>query len=55
LFALLSREYNLYGFLMPLSYCPEPVTLSASHTTEMLADACERLDSALKRVQYHAK
>jgi len=55
LFALLSREYNLYGFLMPLSYCPEPVTLSASHTPEMLADACERLDSALKRVQYHAK
>ncbi|WP_259048223.1 aminotransferase class III-fold pyridoxal phosphate-dependent enzyme [Klebsiella sp. BIGb0407] len=52
LFALLSREYNLYGFLMPLGYCPEPVTLSASHTLEMISGACERLDSALKRVQF---
>ena len=55
LFDLLSRKYNLYGFLMPLAYCPEPVTLSASHTPEMIADACERLDSALKRIQFHEK
>lgn len=53
LFYMLSREYGLYGFLMPLSYCPEPVTLSAAHTPQMLADACERLDSALKRIKFH--
>jgi len=55
LFYLLSCEYNLYGFLMPLGYCPEPVTLSAAHTAEMIADACERLDSALKRIPFHGK
>lgn len=55
LFNLLSSKYNVYGFLMPLGYCPEPVTLSASHTPEMIADACERLDSALKRVQFHGR
>ncbi|MCW8276872.1 aminotransferase class III-fold pyridoxal phosphate-dependent enzyme [Pseudomonas sp. PCH199] len=55
LFYILSMEYGLYGFLMPLSYCPEPVTLSAAHTHKMIDDACERLDSALKRLKFHAK
>ncbi|MDN7673560.1 aminotransferase class III-fold pyridoxal phosphate-dependent enzyme [Burkholderia oklahomensis] len=54
LFRLLSTEYRLYGFLMPLSYCPEPVTLSAAHTLQMIDDACERLDRALDRLEYHA-
>ncbi|MGF6165156.1 glutamate-1-semialdehyde 2,1-aminomutase [Pseudomonas sp. 2725] len=52
LFYMLSNEYRLYGFLMPLSYCPEPVTLSAAHTPRMIEDACERLDSALKRLRF---
>ncbi|MGC3518717.1 aminotransferase class III-fold pyridoxal phosphate-dependent enzyme [Pseudomonas aeruginosa] len=55
LFYLLSREYHLYGFLMPLDYCPEPVTLSASHTPEMIDSVCERLDSALNKVEFHEK
>lgn len=55
LFYMLSREYSLYGFLMPLSYCPEPVTLSVAHTPKMIDDACERLDSALKRLKFHEK
>lgn len=53
LFHMLSTEYGLYGFLMPLSYCPEPVTLSAAHTFEMIGNACDRLDSALSRLDYH--
>ena len=53
LFYLLSKEFGLYGFLMPLSYCPEPVTLSAAHTPEMIDSACERLDLALMRLDYH--
>ncbi|PPK46739.1 glutamate-1-semialdehyde 2,1-aminomutase [Trinickia symbiotica] len=55
LFRLLSMEYGLYGFLMPLAYCPEPVTLSAAHTPEMIATVCERLDSALGRLDYHGE
>ncbi|WP_350307413.1 aspartate aminotransferase family protein [Photorhabdus viridis] len=53
LFRMLSTEYNLYGFLLPLTYCPEPVTLSALHTAEMIDSACDRLDSALTRLEYH--
>lgn len=53
LFGLLSAEYGMYGFLLPQAYCPEPVTLSAAHTPEMIDVACDRLDAALKRVEYH--
>lgn len=53
LFGLLSTEYGLYGFLLPQAYCPEPVTLSAVHTPEMIDAACDRLDAALKRIAYH--
>jgi glutamate-1-semialdehyde 2,1-aminomutase len=53
LFRMLSTEYKLYGFLLPLTYCPEPVTLSALHTAEMIDSACDRLDSALTRLNYH--
>lgn len=53
LFGLLSTEYGMYGFLMPQAYCPEPVTLSAAHTPEMIKVACDRLDAALKRIEYH--
>lgn len=52
LFGLLSTEYEMYGFLLPLDYCPEPVTLSAAHTPTMIADACDRLSSALDRLEY---
>ncbi|MBD2824862.1 aspartate aminotransferase family protein [Xenorhabdus szentirmaii] len=53
LFRMLSTEYGLYGFLLPLTYCPEPVTLSALHTAGMIDSACDRLDSALSRLEYH--
>ena len=55
LFGLLSIEYGLYGFLLPQAYCPEPVTLSAAHTPEMINVACDRLDAALGRVEYHGQ
>jgi len=54
LFHLLSTRYSLYGCLMPLAYCPEPVTLSAAHTPDMIFEACHRLDCALDRIDYHA-
>jgi len=54
LFRALSTEYGLYGFLMPLAYCPEPITLSSAHTPQMIDDACDRLDTALKKLNYHA-
>lgn len=55
LFGLLSTEYGMYGFLLPQAYCPEPVTLSAAHTPDMLDVACDRLDAALKRVEYYVR
>ena len=55
LFQMLSTEYGLYGFLMPLAYCPEPITLSAMHTVNMIGEACDKLDSALGRLNYHEK
>jgi glutamate-1-semialdehyde 2,1-aminomutase len=52
LFKLLTFEYNLYGFLLPLTYCPEPVTISARHTKDTIDRAISKLDSALKKYPY---
>lgn len=54
LFHALSTEYELYGFLMPLAYCPEPITLSSAHTPQMIDNACDRLDTALRKQNYYA-
>lgn len=53
LFRCLSEDFHMYGFLMPLAFCPEPITLSAAHTLKMVDMASERLDAALKKVNYH--
>lgn len=55
LFSELSRNHKLYGFLMPLSFCPEPITLSAAHDLEMIESACNSLNLALGRVEFHEK
>jgi len=52
LFSVLTKKYDLYGFLMPLAYCPEPLTLSACHTLEMIDSASDRLNEALREVPY---
>lgn len=52
LFELLSEKYDLYGFLLPLGYCPEPVTVSAVHTLEHVDDALGRLSDALHALPY---
>lgn len=52
LFELLSEKYELYGFLLPLGYCPEPVTVSAAHTLEHIDEALGRLDDALRELPY---
>jgi glutamate-1-semialdehyde 2,1-aminomutase len=52
LFTLLSDKYDLYGFLLPLAFCPEPVTVSAVHTTELVDEALNRLDDALGELPY---
>lgn len=52
LFKLLTHEYSLYGFLLPLAYCPEPVTMSACHTKDAIDTAISKLDSALKKYPY---
>lgn len=52
LFQELTTKFNLYGFLLPLAYCPEPITLSAAHTLPMINRACEKLDEALAKIPY---
>jgi glutamate-1-semialdehyde 2,1-aminomutase len=52
LFRLLFERYDLYGFLLPLDYCPEPVTVCSQHTVELIDDALSRLDSALTELPY---
>jgi len=46
-------EKGLFGFLLPLGVCPEPVTLSAVHTPELIDQTLNRLEDILKEVPYH--
>jgi glutamate-1-semialdehyde 2,1-aminomutase len=43
---------GLYGFLLPLSVCPEPITLSAAHTSELINETLNRLEDILKALPY---
>lgn len=45
---------DLFGFLLPLGPCPEPVTLSAAHTAADIQETLNRLESVLKTLpRYH--
>jgi glutamate-1-semialdehyde 2,1-aminomutase len=46
-------EKGLFGFLLPLGVCPEPITLSAVHTPELIDETLNRLEDILKEVPYH--
>jgi glutamate-1-semialdehyde 2,1-aminomutase len=43
---------GLYGFLLPLRVCPEPVTLSAAHTEADVDEALARAQDVFRRVPY---
>ncbi|MBN2054495.1 aminotransferase class III-fold pyridoxal phosphate-dependent enzyme, partial [bacterium] len=45
----------LFGFLLPLSTCPEPVTLSAAHTEAEIDETLSRLEDVLKTTPYHGE
>lgn len=43
---------RLYGFLLPLRACPEPITISAVHTKEQIDRAVEIFDEVLAETPY---
>jgi glutamate-1-semialdehyde 2,1-aminomutase len=45
-------EQRLYGFLLPLRACPEPITLSVAHTPDDLDHALEVARSVFRSVPY---
>ena len=45
-------EKGLYGFLMPLDICPEPITITPAHSREDLDRALDIFDTILKTTQY---
>lgn len=49
LFKDLSSRHNLYGFLLPLTLGPEPLTISAAHTFDDVDEALAALDDSLAR------
>jgi len=50
---LACAKADLFGFLLPLGPCPEPVTLSAAHTAADVHDTLDRLESALKTLPHY--
>ncbi|MCL6445560.1 MAG: aminotransferase class III-fold pyridoxal phosphate-dependent enzyme [Alicyclobacillus sp.] len=45
-------EKGLYGFFLPLSNCPEPITMSFAHTLEDIYETLNRVESIFKEVPY---
>jgi glutamate-1-semialdehyde 2,1-aminomutase len=45
-------DADLFGFLLPLGPCPEPVTLSTAHTAADIHETLNRLESILKALPY---
>jgi glutamate-1-semialdehyde 2,1-aminomutase len=45
-------KYGLFGFLLPLTTCPEPVTLSICHNQSILDETLSRFEDILKEVPY---
>lgn len=43
---------GLFGFLLPLGICPEPVTLSAAHSEETIDETLNRLEDILRSIPY---
>jgi glutamate-1-semialdehyde 2,1-aminomutase len=43
---------GLFGFLLPLGVCPEPITLSAAHTPSLIDETLNRLEDILRIIPY---
>ncbi|NBB82287.1 MAG: aminotransferase class III-fold pyridoxal phosphate-dependent enzyme [Alphaproteobacteria bacterium] len=54
LYRSLHATGRLFGFLLPLGPCPEPVTLSAVHTDADLDETLTLLEDAVRRLPYRA-
>jgi glutamate-1-semialdehyde 2,1-aminomutase len=46
------EKKQLFGFLLPLSICPEPVTLSVAHDQAVLDETLNRLEDIVTTVPY---
>ncbi|WP_412749768.1 aspartate aminotransferase family protein [Krasilnikovia sp. M28-CT-15] len=53
-YQLAHEKYRLFGFLLPLTICPEPVTLSLAHDRAALDQTLDRLDGILASTPYRA-
>jgi glutamate-1-semialdehyde 2,1-aminomutase len=45
-------DQRLYGFMMPLSICPEAITICAAHTEADIDEALDRFDTVLASLPY---
>ncbi|WP_088036570.1 aspartate aminotransferase family protein [Evansella clarkii] len=45
-------ERNLFGFFLPLSNCPEPITLSLAHTEKDINETLTRVEDIFKSTPY---
>lgn len=41
-------ENGLYGFLLPLKYCPEPICITPKHTFDDIDQTLEIFENGLK-------
>lgn len=46
------EKKNLFGFLLPLTTCPEPVTMCIHHDENIIAETLNRLEDILKTIPY---
>jgi glutamate-1-semialdehyde 2,1-aminomutase len=51
-YRLAHEKHGLFGFLLPLTICPEPVTLSVAHDREALDETLNRLEDIVGTVPY---
>ncbi len=47
-------EKDLFGFLLPLGICPEPVTLSVAHDDAALDETLNRLEDIVRAIPYRS-
>lgn len=45
-------EKGLYGFFLPLSNCPEPITMSLAHTVEDIYETLNRVEDIFREIPY---
>lgn len=48
-------EQKLFGFFLPLSNCPEPITMNLAHTKEDIYETLNRVEQIFKTTPYFVK